>query len=100
MDGRGFIHHIRSVNALGMSEADDVFLQYQQQASTGQLKFRRWPMRAVSDIYIYYFVLTLTVIGSINVSMLHDVPTQGIHHSLPLGRGALLTNYFSHNGTQ
>ncbi|KAF8973055.1 hypothetical protein BDZ97DRAFT_1648790 [Flammula alnicola] len=58
---RGRIHHIQSGTPNGWKEADDIFLEYQKQASSGTLRFRRWPMRAVS-------------------------------------RGALLTNYFSHNG--
>ncbi|KXN90984.1 hypothetical protein AN958_03051 [Leucoagaricus sp. SymC.cos] len=57
---RGFIHHIRPSNPHWNWEADEIFREYQAQASTGALPFRRWPMRAV-------------------------------------GRGALLTNYFSQN---
>ncbi|KDR75145.1 hypothetical protein GALMADRAFT_122759 [Galerina marginata CBS 339.88] len=40
------IHHIQSGNALGRKEADDIFRDYQTQAASGSLRFRRWPMRA------------------------------------------------------
>ncbi|PPQ68046.1 hypothetical protein CVT25_014507 [Psilocybe cyanescens] len=40
------IHHIQPGNVLGRQEADSIFLDYQVQASNGNLKFRRWPMRA------------------------------------------------------
>jgi len=30
---------------LGRLEADDIFIEYQQQATAGELKFRRWPLR-------------------------------------------------------
>ncbi|KAH6913886.1 hypothetical protein BKA70DRAFT_1557921 [Coprinopsis sp. MPI-PUGE-AT-0042] len=59
--GRGFLHHIRSNSPSSKILANDIFDQYQKDANEGDLKFRRWPMRA---------------------------------HKC---RGALLTNYFSHN---
>ncbi|KAF8904411.1 hypothetical protein CPB84DRAFT_1814416 [Gymnopilus junonius] len=45
---RAKIHHIQSGNRLGHKDADDIFHEYQIQAASGKLKFRRWPMRAVS----------------------------------------------------
>ena len=56
---RGKIHHIRASNLNGMKEADDIFVQYQEQAKTGQLKFRRWPMRAVSKEQLCCFIRTI-----------------------------------------
>ncbi|KAF9004804.1 hypothetical protein BDQ17DRAFT_1354723 [Cyathus striatus] len=44
--GRGFIHHIQPGNAPGKQRADMVFQQYQEQATSGELEFRRWPLRA------------------------------------------------------
>ncbi|KAF9452750.1 hypothetical protein P691DRAFT_756135 [Macrolepiota fuliginosa MF-IS2] len=44
--GRGFIHHIKAGNPHWNWEADEIFQEYQAQASTGALPFRRWPMRA------------------------------------------------------
>ncbi len=52
LNPRGYLHHIRTnTNTAGMKEADDIFIHYQEQARAGQLRFRRWPMRAVSDAY-------------------------------------------------
>ncbi|KAF9478806.1 hypothetical protein BDN70DRAFT_859395 [Pholiota conissans] len=43
---RGRIHHIQPGSVNGRKEADSLFLEYQRQAASGILKFRRWPMRA------------------------------------------------------
>ncbi|KJA27877.1 hypothetical protein HYPSUDRAFT_130554, partial [Hypholoma sublateritium FD-334 SS-4] len=45
---RGKIHHIQAGNPNGRQEADEIFLEYQEQAASGKLQFRRWPLRAVS----------------------------------------------------
>ncbi|KAF7783026.1 hypothetical protein Agabi119p4_2402 [Agaricus bisporus var. burnettii] len=45
-EGRGFIHHIKTSNPFWNKEADEIFEEYQEQASTGALPFRRWPLRA------------------------------------------------------
>ncbi|KAM6501961.1 hypothetical protein JOM56_001938 [Amanita muscaria] len=45
---RGFIHHIKSCTPSVQPVVDQVFKAYQEQALTGVLPFRRWPMRAVS----------------------------------------------------
>jgi hypothetical protein len=37
---------ISSLGPLGRLEADDIFVEYQQQATAGELKFRRWPLRS------------------------------------------------------
>ncbi|KAF5321419.1 hypothetical protein D9619_001446 [Psilocybe cf. subviscida] len=58
---RGRIHHIQARTRTSKLEADRIFAEYQAEAASGRMKFRRWPMRA---------------------------------HKC---RGALLTNYFSHN---
>ncbi|KIL62569.1 hypothetical protein M378DRAFT_108284 [Amanita muscaria Koide BX008] len=44
--GRGFIHHIKSCTPSVQPVVDQVFKAYQEQALTGVLPFRRWPMRA------------------------------------------------------
>ncbi|KAF8813860.1 hypothetical protein BYT27DRAFT_7334882 [Phlegmacium glaucopus] len=44
--GRGTIHHIQPGTPLGRLEADDIFIEYQQQATAGVLNFRRWPLRS------------------------------------------------------
>ncbi|KAI0766517.1 hypothetical protein BC629DRAFT_1703523 [Irpex lacteus] len=43
--GRGKIH-VLSPHALSSKRADDVFQEYQEQSVAGELKFRRWPLRA------------------------------------------------------
>jgi hypothetical protein len=49
---RGEIHHIQPGTPLGRIEADDIFIEYQQQATTGELKFRRWPLRSVRILHV------------------------------------------------
>lgn len=49
---RGKIHHIQSGNPLGRLEADDIFIEYQEQAMNGTLKFRRWPLRTVRILHL------------------------------------------------
>ncbi|KAG6850965.1 hypothetical protein H0H93_005834 [Arthromyces matolae] len=44
--GRGRIHHIQAMTPEGNKFADEIFKEYQEHASAGTLKFRRWPMRA------------------------------------------------------
>lgn len=44
----GQIHHIKTGHLRFNQEADAIFGDYQMQASTGKLPFRRWPLRAVS----------------------------------------------------
>jgi len=44
--GDGRIHHIQPGTPSGNSEADIIFAEYQEQASAGQLAFRRWPLRS------------------------------------------------------
>jgi hypothetical protein len=46
---RGFLHHIRSNAPSSKILANEIFDRYQQDANEGDLKFRRWPMRAVSE---------------------------------------------------
>lgn len=44
---RGSVHLIPghpSINA----RANDLFCEYQKQAATGEIQFRRWPLRTVS----------------------------------------------------
>ena len=48
---RGTIHHIQPGTPLGRLEADDIFIEYQQQATAGELKFRRWPLRSVRILH-------------------------------------------------
>ncbi|TFK44332.1 hypothetical protein BDQ12DRAFT_730402 [Crucibulum laeve] len=43
---RGFIHHIQAGTPAGKIEADNIFQEYQEQAASGSLIFRRWPLRA------------------------------------------------------
>ncbi|KAI0066145.1 hypothetical protein BV25DRAFT_1797181 [Artomyces pyxidatus] len=57
--------HIIPGGALINREADAIFRKYQEQASAGEIQFRRWPLRNSNRIHI--------------------------------GRGELLTNYFSQN---
>jgi len=45
---RGRIHHIQPGPPSGNLDADIIFAEYQEQASAGQLAFRRWPLRSVS----------------------------------------------------
>lgn len=45
-ESRGLIHHIKTSLLRSNGEADEIFKDYQIQASTGALPFRRWPMRA------------------------------------------------------
>ena len=49
---RGMIHHIQPGTPLGRLEADDIFIEYQQQATAGELKFRRWPLRSVRILHM------------------------------------------------
>ena len=49
---RGRIHMILT-NPLSNQEADTIFREYQEQSDSGQLKFRRWPLRAVCDVLSY-----------------------------------------------
>jgi hypothetical protein len=46
---RGQIHHIQSATPSGRMDANLIFSEYQTDAVSEKLKFRRWPMRAVSD---------------------------------------------------
>ncbi|THH15639.1 hypothetical protein EW146_g4864 [Bondarzewia mesenterica] len=59
-------------------EADEIFQLYQEQARDGQLKFRRFPLK---NHKCDFLCLPFWVITDIRI----------------LGRGQLLTNYFSHN---
>ncbi|KAJ3549725.1 hypothetical protein NM688_g5149 [Phlebia brevispora] len=43
--GRGRIHML-TMNPRGNRLADEIFVQYQDEAKDGRLRFRRWPMRA------------------------------------------------------
>ena len=52
---RGKIHHIQPGNPNGRQEADRIFLEYQEQAASGKLPFRRWPLRAVSRLNAFVF---------------------------------------------
>ena len=54
---RGKIHHIQPGTPLGRLEADDIFIEYQQQATAGELKFRRWPLRSVRIFHVGTLVL-------------------------------------------
>lgn len=47
---RSRIHHIKSLTPNENSTADIILKEYQEQASTGKLAFRRWPMRSVSIV--------------------------------------------------
>ena len=49
---RGKIHHIQPGTPLGRLQADDIFIEYQQQATSGELKFRRWPLRSVRILHL------------------------------------------------
>ena len=40
-------------NPLSNQEADTIFREYQEQSDSGQLKFRRWPLRAVCGVLSY-----------------------------------------------
>lgn len=46
---RGHIHRIRSPPGMNR-KADAIFRAYQEQAATGELDFRRFPLRAVSSL--------------------------------------------------
>jgi hypothetical protein len=35
-----------------MQDADNIFIEYQQQATAGELKFRRWPLRSVRILHV------------------------------------------------
>ena len=37
---------------MGRLEADKIFIEYQQQATAGELKFRRWPLRSVRILHV------------------------------------------------
>lgn len=50
---RGKIHLILGT-PLSNGDADDIFQLYQQQASTGELKLRRYPLRNVSTPNLCY----------------------------------------------
>jgi hypothetical protein len=54
---RGKIHHIQPGTPLGRLEADAIFIEYQQQATAGELKFRRWPLRSVRIPHVGTLVL-------------------------------------------
>ena len=41
-------------NPLSNQEADTIFREYQEQSESGQLKFRRWPLRAVCGVLSCY----------------------------------------------
>ncbi|KAF8894103.1 hypothetical protein BD779DRAFT_1783639 [Infundibulicybe gibba] len=43
---RGIIHHIQPGNPVARLSADEIFCEYQEQAATGELAFRRWPLRS------------------------------------------------------
>lgn len=45
---RGQIYHIQSATPSGRMGADSIFREYQMDAVSEKLNFRRWPMRAVS----------------------------------------------------
>lgn len=47
---RGYIHLIFSAPT-GNARADQILEDYQREAAEGNLKFRRWPMRAVRTLY-------------------------------------------------
>jgi len=67
---------------LAKAEVNQIFQKYQEQANDGSLNFRRWPLRA---------------------HKCEDArptnPIRQVDHDedIDTGRGALLTNYFSHN---
>jgi hypothetical protein len=46
------IQHIQPGTPLGRLEADDIFIEYQQEATSGELKFRRWPLRSVRILHV------------------------------------------------
>lgn len=47
---RGKIHALLSRPTMN-GQANEILKQYQDQAATGSLKFRRWPLRSVSYTY-------------------------------------------------
>jgi hypothetical protein len=49
---RGKIHHIRG-RPSGNKEADRILQMYQDQASSGELEFRRWPLKSVITLYSF-----------------------------------------------
>lgn len=48
-DYRGRLHHIMGGSPFSKAEADAIFKEYQEQAFSGELPFRRWPLRSVRD---------------------------------------------------
>lgn len=99
---RGQIHHIQSATPSGRTGADLIFREYQTDAVSEKLKFRRWPMRAVSSSNMMETPFEL--MDSIQHKC-RPFPTNwsrffpNAFDTLPqyIGRGVLLTNYFSHN---
>lgn len=45
-EARGRLHHIMGGSPFSRAEADTIFREYQEQAFSGELPFRRWPLRS------------------------------------------------------
>ncbi|KAH8977000.1 hypothetical protein EDB83DRAFT_2538231 [Lactarius deliciosus] len=71
---RGRVHLIPGHPSIN-GKADEVFQQYQDQAADGKIQFRRWPLRSEFDELVCLLVSTIPL----------------------LGKGQLLSNYFSQN---
>lgn len=49
---RGRIHLLMHP-VLETDDVDRILIEYQQQAASGDLKFRRWPLRSVRSILVF-----------------------------------------------
>ncbi|KAF4620743.1 hypothetical protein D9613_000490 [Agrocybe pediades] len=58
------IHHIQTGSPRGRLEADQIFVDYQEQATKGVLEFRRWPLKAhkcIIRLHLYLEELAILI---------------------------------------
>jgi hypothetical protein len=63
---RGRVHLIPGHPSIN-GRANDLFRQYQKQAATGEIQFRRWPLRTVSLSLLIITMLVFLIVHSTNV---------------------------------
>jgi len=92
---RGSVHLIPGHPTIN-AEANRLFQEYQRQATSSEIQFRRWPLRAVSLACVYPHRTCILTLISTNVWFIILSTTPALNSPLP-GRGQLLSNYFSQN---